>query len=150
MERINKKNSLNFNKELIFGEIGAITGAPLTAYIVSQLVHNTKIISFSAVIGAVLGQAVFWVSMRFYDKNRESNYSIKRLGEDLIFFTPVAFFLALFLYYPSIYFISGYLIKDQFKVIYAVISSQIIGFFLFLIAINLYRYILAKIYGKIL
>ncbi|MFH1311262.1 MAG: hypothetical protein ABIH65_02550 [Nanoarchaeota archaeon] len=150
MDSINKRNTFNFNKQIIFGEVGALIGAPLIAYIISRFTSNSKFISFFAVIGAIVGQAILWLSTRTYDKKKEGNFSIKNLIGDLIYFTPMAFLLTLFVYYPTIYFVADYLISDHYKVIYSVISSQILAFSLFLIVINLYRYFLAKYYNKVL
>ncbi|MEK6823551.1 MAG: hypothetical protein AABY06_00815 [Nanoarchaeota archaeon] len=150
MKIINTKNTINFNKEIIFGEIGALIGAPLSAYIISEFTSNVKYIAFSAVLGGIIGGALFWLSIRSYDKKIEKKFSVKNLAEDIIYFTPIAFLVSLFIYYPILFFYSEYLINDQHKILYSVMFSQLIAFSLFLIMMNIYRYFLAKIYKKVL
>ena len=150
MEKINRKNTINFNKELVFGEMGAIIGAPLFAFAISNFTNVVKYISFSAVLGSILVQALFWLSRRVYDKKTEKGYSVKNLGEDIIYFTPVAFLVALFFYYPILFFASEHFMRDNHRVVYSVISAQLFAFFAFLSLMNLYRYLLAKYYGKVL
>ena len=141
---------MNFNKEIFFGEIGALIGPPSISYLVSLFTSVVKYISFAAVVGGLMGQVIFWLYMRIYDKKVDKNMSVKNLAEDIIYFTPVAFLIAVLVYYPTLFFASEYLLNDQYKVVYAVISSQILAFSAFLILINVYRYFLAKIYGKVL
>lgn len=150
MELLDKRNTLNFNKEIFFGEVGALIGTPSVSYLVSLFTSVPKDISYAAVIGGLIGQAIFWLSMRAYDKRVDKKLSAKSLGEDIIYFTPVAFLIAISVYYPTLFFTSEYLLNDQYKVVYAVISSQILAFSFFLVLINIYRYFLAKVYGKVL
>ena len=150
MKKINRENTINFNKELVFGELGALIGAPLFSYITSIFTSLPKYISLAAVFGGIFVQAIFWLSMRAYDKKSENSLSVKNMAEDIIYFTPVAFLVALFFYYPTLFFGSEYLIKDNYKVVYSVISAQIVAFFLFVTLMNIYRYFLAKIYKKVL
>lgn len=147
---INKRNTINFNKELLFGEIGAIIGAPLASYLISLFTYTPRYIAFSAVLGGIFVEAIFWLSMRLYDKNTYEKYSVKNLGEDIIYFTPVAFLVALFIYYPILFFGSEYLIRDHYRIIYSVISSQFVAFAFFLGLMNVYRYFLAKYFRKVL
>lgn len=138
----------DFNKEIIFGEVGAIIGAPALGCISSQVTNSPSLISTSAVIGSVLGAALFWFSMRVYDKKRRGQLSKRGFIEDIVYFTPVAFVLALLLYYPSLFLVSKYLIKHHNAVIFSVLFSQFIAFFFFIISINLYNYFLFKLVGK--
>lgn len=150
MNSINAKNTLNFNKELIFGEMGALIGAPLTSYLVSRFTSTIKFISFSAVLGGIIGGIIFWLFMRVYDKKIDKKFSIKNLAEDIIYFTPVAFLISLLMYYPILFFSSEYFLEDQHKILFSVIFAQLIAFSIFLIMMNIYRYFLAKIYKKVL
>ncbi len=150
MNSINAKNTLNFNKELIFGEMGALIGAPLASYLVSRFTSTIKFISFSAVLGGIIGGIIFWLFMRVYDKKIDKKFSIKNLAEDIIYFTPVAFLISLLMYYPILFFSSEYFLEDQHKILFSVIFAQLIAFSIFLIMMNIYRYFLAKIYKKVL
>ena len=149
MNSINVKNTINFNKEIIFGEIGALIGAPLISYIVSRFTSVIKFISFSAVIGGIIGGVLFWLFMRVYDKKIYKKFSIKNLAEDIIYFTPIAFLISLFMYYPLLFFFSEHFLESQYKILYSVIFAQLIAFSFFLVMMNFYRYFLAKIYKKV-
>ncbi|MBS3094855.1 hypothetical protein J4474_04270 [Candidatus Pacearchaeota archaeon] len=146
----NSKNFFNFNKEIIFGEIGALVGAPSVSYLTSQMTESANIISFSAVGGAILGAASFWLIMRIYDDTRNHKLSLKEFAEDIAYFTPVAFFLTCLIYYPLLFFISRYLIRHFTGVLTSVVLSQFIAFTLFFISMNVYRYFLLKVVGKTL
>ena len=150
MTSLNKTNTFNFNKEILFGELGSILGSPLISYLASQFTSNIKIISFFAVIGAIIGASVFWLSMRVIDKKKQYEKSIANLGKDILYFTPAAFLLTLLIYYPTLYFLSYNFLNSQNKILLSVIFAQLLAFTFFLIMINIYRYFLAKYYGKIL
>lgn len=142
------KEVIDFNKELLFGEVGAMIGAQIFSYIASHLTISASLISYSSVLGAISVAALFWVSIRVYDKKKRKELSRKKFTEDLAYFTPVAFILTSIIYYPSLFFISRYFLEHKDKVIYSVLLSQLIAFSLFLIAINIYRHILLKWFGK--
>jgi hypothetical protein len=138
----------DFNKELLIGEIGSIVSAPTIAYVVSQFTKNTNVISTSAVLGAVFGACLFWILTRIHDQRKYKTLSVKNFAGDIAYFTPVAFGLALLIYYPSLYLGSHYLLTSGDKVVYSVILSQAAGFILFAIAMNSYRYLLFRFVGK--
>lgn len=147
-KKIGDSSFVNFNKELIFGEIGAIVCAPLSAFIASIFTKSASIISIIAVIGAILGAAIFWIVTRVYNNRKKVNYASKGLIEDITYFTPAAFLITLLVYYPSLFFLSKYFIIGDKKVVLSVITSQLIAFFLFLLAINGYRTFLIKFFNK--
>ena len=142
------KKTLNFNKQLLMGEIGAATCAPLVSYIFSLFTQKPNIISASAVGGAIFGASFFWLATRIHDKKKEKTFSASSLASDIAYFTPAAFLLTLLLYYPTLYLLSHYLLLQGDKVLLSVIPSQIIAFLLFLIGINLYRLFLFRFSGK--
>lgn len=150
MTIINPKTTLDFNKEILFGEAGALISAPLIAYIVSLFMETPRIISGSAVIGSIIGASAFWIIMRVYDKKMKGKTGARQLAEDVIYFTPAAFIITLFVYYPSLFFTSKYLLINDGGVLSSVIFSQAIAFTLFLLSVNVYRYLLARLTGKIL
>ncbi|MEX0921010.1 MAG: hypothetical protein WDZ62_01985 [Candidatus Pacearchaeota archaeon] len=148
--RIGPKSTFNFNKQLLFAELGAFICAPLVAYLISYFFEEPKIISSAAIVGAVLGGSLFWLSMRAHDRKFKGKVSSKRLINDIMYFTPAAFMGTVLVYYPSVYFISKYLLTSNGDIFSSVFSSQIMAFTLFLCYINIYRYFLAKITGKVL
>jgi uncharacterized membrane protein YeaQ/YmgE (transglycosylase-associated protein family) len=139
---------VNFNKELIFGEIGALLGAPWVAFIASKFSESPNVISTWAVIGGVIGAAIVWLITRIWDQSQGKDYGVKNLAKDLSYFTPAALTVTVLVYYPTLFFLTRNLINTDHKVIYSVIGAQITAFILFLIAMNLYRYILLKWTGK--
>lgn len=143
-----KRSTFDFNKELIFGEVGAMICAPLSAFIASKFTNTTDIISSIAVAGSILGACIFWIAMRISDQKKRHMLSKNKFIKDIELFTPVAFVLTLLIYYPSLFLISKYLLTQGNKVISSVIGSQLIAFATFLAAINIYRIILIKLYNK--
>ena len=142
------KEFIDFNKEILIGEIGALIGIPIFSYITSLFTKNSTIISSSAVVGALVGAAVFWLSMRIYDEKKRGEYSVKNIVNDVAYFTPVAFVLSMIVYQPILFFVSYYLLNQGSSVLYSVIISQIIAFIFFLVGINIYRSLLLKYFGK--
>jgi hypothetical protein len=148
MENRTERAFWNFNKQIIFGEFGSLVFAPLFAFITSKFSENLSLISKSAVVGALFGASFFWISTRLYDKRGNKKYASEGLLKDIAYFTPVAFFLAIVVYYPSIYYLSNYLLTSDYKVVSSVIASQIVAFFIFLMAINGYRAFLIRVAEK--
>jgi hypothetical protein len=140
-------NAKEFNRELIFSEVGAITCAPLTSWIVSQFANTPSTISASAVIGASVGAAIIWISTRMYHKQKRGDASLKSFASDMAYFTPVAFLLTLLIYNPVLFFASKTLLEDAHGLFTSVILSQLAAYSLFMISINCYRLILIY-FGK--
>ncbi len=143
-----KRTFLQFNKEIFTGEITGWISSPLTAYIVSQFTKSATIISLSAIIGGLIGASVLWLSMHIHNRRKNGRFTFRQLVSDITYFSPVAFLLGLFVYNPTVYFISHYLLDEGEIVVTSIISSQLVAFTLFLIAINTYRYLLHKFAGK--
>lgn len=145
-----KKSTINFNKEMIFAELGSFLCTPAFAYLFSAVTHTPKIISFGAVLGGIVGSSISYVVTRLWDKNysENKNYKSKELIDDLKYFTPVAFLLALVVYYPVVFFVSKHLIVEKYKVTISASLAQMGAFILIAILLNIYRVILRKITGK--
>ena len=143
-----KDSTFNFNKQLIFGEIGSVIFAPLTSLFVSQFTKNSTTISASAVVGALFGAPLFWIVTRIYDNRKKDRKIIKKLAGDIAYFTPVAFLVAILVYQPTLFIISRYLLDHEGYVILSVIGSQVIAYSLFVIIINIYRSLLYRFHGK--
>jgi hypothetical protein len=139
-----RQSTLNFNKEILIGECGALIAANPTAYAVSRFTRNTSVISWSAVAGTLVGGALFWLLARIYDKVREKRFDAKVLASDIGYFTPAAVLLGFLVYDPSIYLTSHHLLKQGDKVVDSVLVGQLVAFALFLLCMNLYRLVLLR------
>lgn len=144
------KETINFNKEILFGEVGAIVGIQIFSRIFYRLDISVNLISYLIIIGAIIGSSVFWFVMRVYDKTRKNKYSERKIIEDISYIVPAAFILTLIFYYPTLFFVTKYLIEHNKLIDYIATFPQIIAFGLYLIAINIYRKTLIKYYNKIL
>jgi len=142
------REAINFNKELIFGEIGAMVGAPLASYVGSRFTSSIDTIATITVIGAAIGASLFWICMRIYDKLKDTELSRKKFLEDLAYLVPVASLLVFTIYYPSLFLLSRYLLENDYRAVTSAVISQISAYVLFLLAINTYRYSLLKIMGR--
>lgn len=143
-----EQSTFEFNQEIFYGEIGAWIGAPLIAFLASKFLTSNAAVSISAVLGSVIGGALFWISTRIYHHKQKSKFKPSRLANDILYFTPIAAFLGWTIYNPTVYSISHYLLNRGDKVIFSVVTSQLIAFILFLIGINLYRFWLHKFSKK--
>lgn len=142
------KAFFDFNKEIFFGELGALICIPLFSELMAQFTSRATFISFSAILGALIGGSTFWLAMRVYDKERKRKYSLGGLVEDIAYFTPAAFVLGLIIYQPVLFFVSHHLLVLGDKVLFSVLVSQASAFLLFLISINVYRSLLYKFVGE--
>ena len=142
------KAIFDFNKQILFAEIGAFAGAPLFATFASYLTNSNDFIAYLSVIGAIVGSVILWIATRVYDKRRAGAYALNSLAKDIMYFTPAAFILAMSIYYPSIFYLSRYLFSETGMILSSVIVSQSIAFIAFLTAMNIYRYGLILLVGK--
>jgi hypothetical protein len=137
------KRVIDFNKEILFGEFGALISAPIAAFIISQFTKSASFISAIAVLGSLAGASLFWIAMRAYDENRR--HEISHLATDVGYFTPAAFLTTLLFYYPTLFLLSRHLINQDYRIMSSVVLSQFLAFSMFLIVINLYHHYLWKI-----
>lgn len=142
------KDALNFNKEILFGEIGAMLGAPFFSYIFSKFSLSANTFATLTVVGVMISASVFWLFMRIYDKTRNGRIEKKKFIEDLAYLTPVASLLAFLIYYPTLFLLSRYFFENNYRVVSSAIFSQMTAFGFFLFSINMYRYLLLKLTGK--
>jgi hypothetical protein len=136
------KRFVDFNKQLLFGEIGALMGTPLFPLITSHVTDDPTIISFSAVAGGLVAGSVFWLVVKVYDERKRGLLSVRYLAGQMAWFSPAAFILGLMVYQPTLFLVSRHLIKSGAWVVLAVVASQILAFALFLVAMNLYRLVI--------
>jgi hypothetical protein len=144
------KEAIDFNKEILFGELGAVVGTQSFGYAASKLTPSVNVISYSVVIGAIIVASLFWFLMRIYDRKIRRSYSDKKIIEDIAYFTPASAALTILFYYPTLFLITKHLLENSTKVYYSAILAQIIAFSIFIVGINIYRKILIKYYGKTL
>jgi len=138
---------VDFNKEILFGEIGALISIPIITYFVSLFSKNATLISSAAVIGSIAGASFFWIFMRAYDDKKRHELSFQTLAADIGYFTPAAFISTLFVYYPVLFFVSRYLIVHKDVIFSSVIIAQVMAFSLFLLVMNFYHHYLYRITG---
>jgi hypothetical protein len=143
-----QKSTLDFNREILFGECGALVMANPTATVVSHFTTNAAVISSAAVAGTLIGGAAFWLVARIYDQVREKRFSAKLLATDVGYFTPAAVAFGFLVYDPSIYLTSHHLLRTGARVEYSVIVGQVVAFVLFLACMNVYRLLLLRVRGK--
>jgi hypothetical protein len=143
-----QKSTLDFNREILFGECGALLMANPTATLVSHFTKNAAVISSSAVAGTLTGGALFWLAARVYDKVKVKRFDAKALASDIGYFTPAAIIVGILVYDPLIYFTAHHLLGEGDRVEYSVIAGQVVAFALFLLCMNAYRLILLRIRGK--
>jgi hypothetical protein len=139
-----RQSTLDFNKEILIGECGALLAANPAAYAVSRFTKNASLISWSAVAGTLVGGALFWLLARIYDKVRQRSFDARILASDIGYFTPAAVLLGFLVYDPSIYFTSHHLLKEGDRVVDSVLVGQLAAFTLFLLCMNVYRLLLLR------
>lgn len=141
------KRVFDFNKEIVFGELGALISIPIITYVVSLLSRNATLISSAAVIGSIAGASFFWILMRAYDDKRRHELSFQSLAADIGYFTPAAFISTLFVYYPVLFFVSRYLIIQKDIIFSSVMIAQVLAFSLFMLVMNFYHHYLYRLTG---
>jgi hypothetical protein len=138
------KRFVDFNKQLLFGEIGALMGTPLFPLITSHFTDDPAVVSFSAVIGGLAAGSIFWLVVRVYDERRRGLHWVRHLAGQIVWFSPAASVLGLLIYQPTLFLVARHLIKAGALVVHAVLASQALAFTLFLVAMNLYRLMISR------
>lgn len=139
---------LNFNKEILFGELGALLGAPLFGVIGSLMSRSPDFISLFTILGSILGGSILWLTAKFYDEKKENRFTVKKFAYRISIFTPVAFTISILVTYPIIFFVTHALSSHHHVTFLSSLSGEVAGFSVFLILINTYRYILVSSFKK--
>lgn len=139
------KETINFNKEILIGEIGALAGTQGFGHFASKIFSSSAVISAFVVLGAIIGASLFWFLARLYHRKIQRKETNKTVAKEISYFAPASAFLAIFVYYPTLFFVTKYFLKHHDAVSHSAIISQVIAFVMFLIGINVYRYILIKL-----
>ena len=142
------KSLIDFNKQILFGETGAMIGTPLAPYVTSRFTADPSIISLSAVLGGLVAGSVGWLIVKVRDEKKRGANSVLHLTRQIALFTPAAFIAGLMVYQPTLFLVARHLIKDGERVVYSALVSQFAAFSLFLVTINLYRIALRRFAGK--
>lgn len=143
-----KGRLFDFNKEIIFGEIGALLGSSLGAYLSFLISGNEKFIPTFSVVGSMLGSTTFYLSTKVYNKRKRKELSLRNLIRDLVYYTPVAAPLRIFIGYPLLYFFTRYFVKIGIGPFYSGAIGEFLSFLIFLAMINIYRVILFYVFKK--
>lgn len=144
------RRTIDFNKEILVGEIGALVGAVLLGFVAYFIHRNASIVSMLTLIGSVVGGSLSWWIARIGDEKRRNEFSIRKLGRDISLYTPVALLIALLISYPTVYIVTHAIsMRTRFDFLGSLVG-ELAGFILFLALMNLYRYILKKKFNRVL
>ena len=148
MINIRDKNFSDFNKEIFFGEIGAILGASIVSSITGHFTDSRTIIAQFAVVGAILGGITLFLFEKVKNKIRRKEPILKSIIKDLEYFTPAAILIAIFVWSPILYNLTKYFVKIGWHSYLAGAIAELSAFLVFLVLINLYRFSLIKWFKK--
>ena len=138
------RNFGEFNKEVLYGEAGAILGAAAISTLASHFTMSRIIISQFAVIGSMLGGGSLFLIKKIQHKIQKKQPVLKSTVRDLEVFTPAALLITLVVSYPIVYYLTKFFIKLHWHPYFAGGLSEIGGFLAFLLLINIYRLILVR------
>ncbi|MCR4285203.1 MAG: hypothetical protein NUV97_04155 [archaeon] len=143
-----EQDTIHFNNELLFAEIGGLIASPIFGYIAFHLKPTPDFISFFAVLGSIIGCAVFWLVTRVRNHKKRGCFSTGKIAKDMLYYTPVASFTAFMVYQPTLFMISSHLLETGHGVWESILIAQLLAFLLFGTIINIYRYFLEKFTGR--
>lgn len=143
-----QQDTIHFNNELLFAEIGGLIVSPIFGYIASHLRPSPEFISFFAVLGSIIGSAIFWLFMRVRNGKKRGVFSTEKLAKDMFFYTPIASFTALIIYQPVLFVVSSHLLERGHGILVSILIAQLLAFLLFGTIVNLYRLFLEKTTGR--
>lgn len=148
MQGIRDKNFSDFNKEIFYGEIGAILGAAIITAIASHFILNQKIVAQFAVVGSIFGGGLLFILKKVRNKIKRREPILRSILMDLEYFTPAAALIGFAIVYPTVYYLAKFLIKTGWHAYLAGAVAEICAFSIFLILINVYRLGLIKLFRK--
>ncbi len=143
-----KGRFIDFNKEIMFGEIGALTGSALLSYLASLIFWSENTVSAFAVVGSILGSTTLFLLTKIHDKKKRKELSFKNVFNDLKYYTPAAATLRILFGYTLLYFSTRFIIRTGIPALYAGALGEFFSFLIFLLLINIYRLILFKVFKK--
>jgi hypothetical protein len=141
------KHFWDFNKEILFGELGTLMGIQFVNLLASSFSFPINLIPHFVVLGAIIGGSLFWLLARVYYRSKEEKYSEKKFFNDVKYFLPASTFFTFAFYYPVLFFATKHFLEHH-ELEFSTILAQVIAFCAFIIGINIYRYIILKVEGK--
>ena len=145
---MNSKGVFNFNKEIIFGEIGTCTGVQIVNLLPLLINLQINLVPYLVVVGAMIFGSGAWLLTRIHDQSKEKKYTKKKLLNDIKYFTPASVLGTLIFYHPALFFTTKYFLEHHRPLLFSTIVSEVIAFSLFITTMNVYRIVLFKITGK--
>jgi hypothetical protein len=139
---------VNFNKQLLFAEIGAVVGTPLASSIAAHFTAHASAISLAAVLGGLVCGSGFWLMVKFRDEHRRGAATVRHLAGQIALFTPAASVVAFLVYHPTVFFMTRHLVAQGHPAALAALTGQMTAFGLFVVALNIYRIVLRRVAGK--
>jgi len=143
-----RRDTIDFNSEIIFGEIGGLLASPVFGYLAAHIKPDPHFIAFFAVVGSIIGCAVFWLATRVKNHKRRGIFSKKKIAKDIMWYSPVATATAFLIYQPVLFVMSAHLLERGHSVLVSILVAQFLAFLSFAIVINLYRTILEMVTGR--
>ena len=145
-----RQSTLNFNRQLLAGEVGALLLAYVAVPAVAHFRSNPALLSAVAVAATLVGGSLGWIAARVSDQLRRRPSSVRSMAGDLSYFTPAALCCGFCVYDPVIYLLTHYLLVHRAGAWVAVAAGQLAAFSAFLLALNAYRFALFRFRGKAL
>lgn len=142
------RNFSDFNKEILYGEIGAVLGAAILSTIMSHFSPSNVRIAQFAVLGSMIGGSSLFLLKKIRNKIRRKEVVLKSVIYDLKYFVPVASLIAFFVTYPILYSLTKFLVKSGWEIFPAGAVSELAGFSVFICCVNIYRFALIKLFKK--
>jgi uncharacterized membrane protein YeaQ/YmgE (transglycosylase-associated protein family) len=139
---------IDFNKEVLIGEIGALVCAPLFGLIGSLIMGSPNFVSLATLIGSIFGGCVSMLIARIHDEKKYKRFSTRKLMRDISFYTPAAFLIAGLISYPILLIVTHTLFMIGHISYLSSFIGELSGFVVFLILINVYRYALSRLLNK--
>jgi len=145
---IRDRNFSDFNKEILYGEVGAILGAGIVSLTAAHLTSSRTIIAQFAVIGSMTGGSILFLLKKIRNKIRRKEPVFKSTIYDLKYFTPASAIIIFGICYPLLYYLTKYLVKGGLETFIAGSVSEMAAFSVFICLINIYRFSLIKFFQK--
>jgi uncharacterized membrane protein YeaQ/YmgE (transglycosylase-associated protein family) len=140
---------IDFNKEILIGEVGALVGAPLFGFLGSILISKSPtFIPIATLVGSILGGTTSMLIARIHDEKKYKTFSAKKLVRDITLYTPAAFLIAGLVSYPVLIFVTHSVFLKQHIAYLSSFIGELSSFIVFLIIINIYRYALSRLLNK--
>jgi len=143
------RNFSDFNKEVFYGEVGAVLGAAIASAITSHFFSSSRVrIAQFTVFGSIIGGGLFFLLKKIKNKRKRGEPILRSIIRDLKYFTPAAAIITGFICYPTLYYLMKYLVKIGWQTFPAGAISELAGFCLFFCCVNFYRFSLSKLFHK--